>query len=482
VNLADTDPIERNLPMPDLPQIDDVLTGDLGSHGNWIVANLRTTGYWPVRTQKVFFKGRDIWVLPLMANFYPAVATRMAPGESRRDALKDLNRFLSVLSWVEQHGITVAFVGGGSRPRPMGREKARGFSAVKEFNLAYVPEPTETRPQLALALMREGRSLNHPAYSFLSYYRILEVAIPDVKMRKTWIEDAVGRISGGGFKHRTKIIVDQLRSSGIKLFETHLRETNRQAVAHGSREPIVDPDDPAQTERMDAEMPLIHDLAELAIEEQFGIETHTTSYRKHLYELSGFKEILGPDALTRIAAAEDPPNDDNTELPTIDVRIRTREPYAILRDMEPREAWQDGKVVNLIFDSSDRRGMLHLLLDFPHERLQFDFLADLTYRDDGTAAAAEGAAEIQRFMIDYIGNGELQIYNSETGALISRKDAFLPVNMMPDPEGSRRMISQWLAKADWRRKRRAEVENEILQADEHWHISLAVTFDEIQGL
>jgi hypothetical protein len=33
----------------------------------------------------------------------------------------------------------------------------------------------------------------------------------------------------------------------------------------------------------------------LAIEEVFGVETSHTVWKKHLYELAGFKEILGPD-------------------------------------------------------------------------------------------------------------------------------------------------------------------------------------------
>src|SRR5271168_522750 len=70
-------------------------------------------------------------------------------------------------------------VTGGSLPRPMGREKKMGFSISDEFDLSYFREPTDQPALLALALMREGRGLNHPAYAFLSFYRVVEVAFPD---------------------------------------------------------------------------------------------------------------------------------------------------------------------------------------------------------------------------------------------------------------------------------------------------------------
>lgn len=35
------------------------------------------------------------------------------------------------------------------------------------------------------------------------------------------------------------------------------------------------------------------------------------------------------------------------------------------------------------------------------------------------------------FMTDYICNGKLQIFNAETDLLLGRKDAYLPVNIVP---------------------------------------------------
>jgi hypothetical protein len=58
-------------------------------------------------------------------------------------------RFLSTLSWVEERGFMVE-LSGGNLPRPMGRDKERGFSICDEFDLSYFPEVTNERAMLAL--------------------------------------------------------------------------------------------------------------------------------------------------------------------------------------------------------------------------------------------------------------------------------------------------------------------------------------------
>ena len=61
----------------------------------------------------------------------------------------------------------------------MGRDKERGFLICEEFNVTSLADTTDEKALLALALMREGRGLNHPAYAFLSFYRVLKVAFPN---------------------------------------------------------------------------------------------------------------------------------------------------------------------------------------------------------------------------------------------------------------------------------------------------------------
>ena len=93
-------------------------------------------------------------------------------------------QFLSALSWVQGNDCLVDGIGGGNHPRPMSREKSTGFSITRDFDLSYLPEPDDDRTKLAFAIMREGRRLNHPAYAFPSFYRVLEVALPEGRQRR----------------------------------------------------------------------------------------------------------------------------------------------------------------------------------------------------------------------------------------------------------------------------------------------------------
>src|SRR6516162_6132978 len=153
-----------------IPEIKDVFVGELAERGEWIVANIQTNGPWPVKAQKVLYRGETIWILPLTNKFFPAVAMKLT--RSREQCEQLLMRFLSNLAWVEDQGLLVDGIGGGSLPMPMGRDKEYGLAICEEFDLSYFPEPTNDKALLALALMREGRGLNHPGYAFLSFYRV----------------------------------------------------------------------------------------------------------------------------------------------------------------------------------------------------------------------------------------------------------------------------------------------------------------------
>ena len=202
---------------------------ELAQHGEWIVANISTDSFWPITSQKVRWRGVDIWILPTMKGFYPAVAMMVPKGRNRTECEELVMRFLSVLSWVEDRGFMVEGGGlsGGNLPRPMGRDKERGFSVCDEFDLSYFPEVTDEKTMLALALMREGRGLNHVGYAFLSFYRVLEVALPSDNARIKWIAAALAGLTGHGVKEA----IDGLRKQGITTTDDWARTCSNRAAA-----------------------------------------------------------------------------------------------------------------------------------------------------------------------------------------------------------------------------------------------------------
>jgi hypothetical protein len=305
---------------------------------------------------------------------------------------------------------------------------------------------TEERAQRALALMREGRGLNHPGYAFLSFYKVLEVAFPNDDARIAWISAAIASLRGFGVK-------EALGGIRAKDIGKHLFKSGRCAMAHGARKPIVDPDKPGDLRRLTLELPIVRALAVKAIEEVFSVDTRGTNYRKHLYELDGFKKILGPDivahALNGTVLAEEP----MVEIPDISVRIRRKAPYAPLEGLRCKRLSQDGKLVHLQFGSPQGDVKFRFALDFGAERIQFDLFRDIGVCDTGSAESAERIYEIRRFWQDYFGNGRLHVVNTETGELIGRKDAYIPLNMHSDREGAAADLAYWKTLAEHRRER-----------------------------
>lgn len=452
-----------------IPEINDVIVGELAERGEWIVATIQAQGGWPVSSQKVPYRGETLWIMPVMKDRCPAVAMKIPPGKSRPECERLVMRFLSNLAWVEGAGYLVDGVGGGSVPNPMGRSKETGFSICDEFDLSYFPEPASDKALLALALMREGRGLNHPGYSFLSFYRVLEVALG--KGRKTqiaWINDQVAR----GLDHRATGALDQLRKQNIDDIGAHLYASGRCAMAHASEEPIIDPDDPADARRLWSERPIMLALAERAIEEKLGVETSHTVWAKHLYELDGFKKILGPDLVDHLVRGVPMTDGRLVDIPDISVEIRRKPAYAPLSNLTIKGLRHEGSILGMHYASRDGLIDFRFGLDFADERLNFDIFSDVGQKDSGTAESAEAIAECSRFFRDYFGNGQLRIVNAETGELISRKDAFIPVNMYQDIDGCNADIARWKQAAVNRRAPGARYAEEIVRLSQSYDLTI----------
>jgi Methylamine utilization protein MauJ len=356
-----------------IPAQNEVFVGELAERGEWIVANIQTYGFWPVNAQKVMYRGHAFWIMPVTREYYPGVAMKLPPGKNRAECEELLMRFISNLSWVKKRGFMVEGISGGNLPRPMGRDKwSVGVSICDEFDLSYFPEPASYEALLALALMREGRGINHPAYAFLSFFKVLEVAFPDSKKRATWIDDNVASVKGTGVKEA----LESLAKNGITEIGAHLFDSGRCAVAHAKQQPIVDPD-----------------------------------------------------------------------------KIKGRNPYAALNDLTVKDVRQNGKLLLMRFESKEGDVIFRFALDFGNERLEFSVFDDIGVKDTGTAKSAERVAEIKRFERDYFGNGKLHIVNADTGALISRKDAYIPLNMFLNQQAADAEIARWKGLAQQRRER-----------------------------
>jgi hypothetical protein len=231
-----------------------------------------------------------------------------------------------------------------------------------------------------------------------------------------------------------------ITSQGITDVGNHLFTSGRCAIAHATGQPIINPDDPRDALRLYRELPLVREMAIRAVEDRFGYETPYRERSKHLFELRGWKKVLGSEVVASILAGEEP-GSDMPELPPINVRLRGAEPYGAFEGLVATHVAREGQKLKIAYSSGDGLCSIKFYLAFAEERLEFDIFNGLYGRDDGSVAAAAYKRDAHRFFRDYMLNGELQLWDSSSGALLSRVGAYLPVNMQVNLDGCNSMIS-----------------------------------------
>lgn len=414
-------------------------TPELRVNGEWLCLNIETRIAWPTKPQPFEFEGIQLWLIPLSTDNHPGIALNRPPTLNRDDAWALLHRALSLIAWTQNTGATVAYMSSGNLPRMMGLDRSSGFAIRDEFDFSDLPQIADDKAKLALALMREGRGLNHPAYAFLSFFRVLETAISNGRKRGEWITEHVDRIEG----HRAKDALAKLRETVNGDVGVHLSVSGRHAIAHAKADPIINPDNPQDARRLHAELPIIEALAELAVEEHLGVQTSHTIWREHLYELRGWKALFGEEIVADVLAGVPPVDGQNVDVPILDVRLRRSPPFLPLEGMTPLEAgYGDGRV-EVIYRSFDGLVDFIFWLNFSSERLEFDVRKSIVVRDDGTVIAARNAKDIARFYRDYFANGEIQMWDHNNKKLISRCDAFIPVNCYLNMDAANAGIDRW---------------------------------------
>lgn len=420
----------------------------LQERGSWTCLNILPGIDWPVRPQSLLFCGCVVWIIPATLDRYPGVAMKRPLGMEPEEAEALLLRFLSAISWLEQAGTTVAYHSGGSFPHMMELDKQSGYAIKEGFDFTGLYCPEDEKIQIAFALMREGRALRHFGYAFLSFWRVLELAYPNSKERTTWMADALPALS----EPRARDVVQGLVASGVADVGKHLFESGRCAIAHATSDPIINPDNPTDAKRLMRELPIVEALAVRAIEDRYHVYSPQTEWRQHLYELRGWKEALGSDLVGKIRSGGDFLEGGAVDLPRINVRLRTCPAYGPLEGMEPKRIEISDGRVELTYQSFDNRMALVFYLDIRDERLIFDIDNSLFGNDDGSVAFAEHKRDFSRFRRDYLLNGELQMWDADTGQLLSRLDAFMPVNCFVDLEACNSIIEAAAHEAEFRKR------------------------------
>jgi hypothetical protein len=402
--------------------LDAVIKDELLERGNWVVANIDTSVAWPTTVTRISFRDHTLFLIPGNPDFYPAVALRLPKDTKFREGQTIIMHFLSTLALVKRRGIAPVWWNGGSLPVPYRRGPVGGM-ITDDFCADYLPDPTATKVRWALAFFREGLSLNHAAYQFLSFYKIINMICPIAKDQIRWMNDRLGQLDDWKAKERLAELCGQCADVGDYLYTS-----GRCAVAHAGGAPTVDPENLEELRRLLSDLPLIRELAAYAIEHEFGVESQLTVCRKHLYELDGFRWLFGKELVGQLKAREEVSSGELPRIPPLSIGLDDRR-FSALQKLSVRIAEvRDGEMV-LLCISSRNHVELALHLNFPDERMNLYPESELTVYDDGSAGAAEMAKSVAEFRRAYFRNGRLQVWNAETEQLMGRCDPFIPMNV-----------------------------------------------------
>ena len=408
--------------------------------GNWIIASIETYVSWPTENSIYTFRDKELLLTPRTNSLYASVGMLLISGnpDEFRTGQKFIMHFLSSLVWNEDSAIFLKHWHGCGSFMPMGSGKLTEPEEienpitwkVKRLYPRELPDPTDANTRLAMALYREALSLDHIAYRFLSLYKIINLFVgSDGKKQIQWINNNLCGLQNYESKKRHSGLIKTHQNIGEYLYGSC-----RCAVAHAGKQPTVDPESPEDLERLHYDTPIIHELARIVIEKEYGVKSSQTLWKEHLYELRGFKEIMGEETVIRLVNDEIQTASELPSLPKLSIRLAhnhkfmTNKRFSVFEKLIPEiEKIEDG-IVCLKCRKSDL-SYVYLVLDFPNEKLHFDPVNGFSLYDDCSCKAIEFALAYYDFMRIYYANGELEIWNHDQQKLLGYRDPYLPVNI-----------------------------------------------------
>lgn len=390
----------------------------------WTCVGVKTSVPWPISETTVEFEGHKIILRPETDTLACSIAFEHgSAGISREDAKYIIRRFMSALSWIEGAGISETFWAGGGGPTGIGKSPNNSISTTK-IDPLFLPNPQEQKSKLALALYREALSVNSIPYKFLGFVKILNILVSSRTQHKDWIEKNIGLLKNSDALG----VVERLKSKNVDIGE-HIYVSGRCAIAHAHTDPIVDPDSSEDRMRLIEELPLIKELAEIAMEKDMGIKSQRTIYREHLYELSGFKQRLPKEWLEKAVRGESETLNAD-EIPfTFSIGLRQKSAFPSFKKMRATEVQVEGHLLIIVLSTVNEGVKAKLSLSIKDEHLHFDPFKGLAYFDVGTKACLLDQVDALNFCKETVLNGAIQVTADDTNETLGRKNPYLGVNI-----------------------------------------------------
>ncbi|WP_417434094.1 methylamine utilization protein MauJ [Hoeflea sp.] len=398
----------------------------------WIGAHVRASVPWPTKPHLVKFRGFELFLLPAEGALLSAIFVRDSTGADGPPRSAIL-RFLSIWSWIEGYGIKVETWTGGSRPF---RAQGQGGNVISNYPLkfSFWPKNLSREAEIAIALFREAKSLDHTPYSLLSYLKIINLLEKGNSGQRKVIEKYLKEIS----ETRAVKRLDELGTNpdGMALPD-YILKACRHAVAHANltKGYIFDPDNPEDISRLIKDEPIIVELASLVIRREFGVPSKSDNWKSKTHYISGVIWWIGNTTYQRILSLGSVGRRSLLLPKTVDLLVEGQPRKQALTGLQMKvQRVKDGIA---ILGLSSKDGLLYLeaAIDFNSGRLVFDPMLEHFNLDDGTIRAAERAADLSEFWAEVFLNGVCQLWDTENSKLLAEANAYLPLNCFFDPEG-----------------------------------------------
>lgn len=210
------------------------------------------------------FKGKKLRWINQSENLHGVLIIPVKDRNNYGIEYESAMRFLSRLAFDADMPINViTSVGSATRFYPMLHQTKRTGGVVypADYSLRLL-ESFSDRQNLAYALYKEGLSSSSVYYSFLSFYKVIQLAFRENRQRITdWINDNSDKIRYPEASKRIKEIKNE-KGDIVK----YLFHSGRCAIAHVKNDPTVDPDNPEDRLRLNKDLPIVKGLARCAIE------------------------------------------------------------------------------------------------------------------------------------------------------------------------------------------------------------------------
>lgn len=378
---------------------------------------------WPAKERIIHFRGHEFHLLPGSDTLARMVQVATCEGFTQVEADKLILELLSGLAWAEQAEAVTTFGNWCTAPLNIGKGP---MGVIGDGHFDYLPDPPDQKAKLALALYREGLSVNLVPYQFLGFFKVINILRNSGADQKKWIANNLQHVTDRKAVARVAAI-----GGSESDVADYLYKSGRCAVAHAfDQTNVVNPDDPADLIRLSEDLPVIRELARVAIEREFGVKSERDFHREHLYELEGFRIHLGEALVARIKAGEAVSPGDVPAPKTLALRLRDRDRIELFEKMVATVEEVHDASVRVRLETACRRVIVFVTLDFGQERLVSEPLTDMQKSDDGTPEAAKELLDwAQLYRGWYGGNGVIELWDIATGKRIARSQPYLaPVN------------------------------------------------------